>query len=207
MPTRAVGRPIVGGILVIRRKQANPVLPESARSASQERLKPQFNIVYSQIKVNYHSSLGQKLNKILRRRPGVKIFLYELHSLPVVYTILNVQITRYSCIDPSSSPVLGPVLLHVRSSGLRRSSTLVPPRSGTLLPRHHLFLPLLPMLSRATQQAGGQLADGGEFAKSKPMSLTSKISFSGVLVHSRRHLCLLHRLCGHARQLQRQSRR
>merc|ERR1712226_366852 len=63
--------------------------------------------------------------------------------------------------DQVRRAVLGPVLLHVRSSGLRRSSTLVPPRSSTLLPRHHLLLPLLPMLSRATQQAGGQLADGG----------------------------------------------
>merc|ERR1711909_65560 len=56
--------------------------------------------------------------------------------------------------DQVRRAVLGPVLLHVRSSGLRRSSTLVPPRSSALLPRHHLLLPLLPMLSRATQQAG-----------------------------------------------------
>merc|ERR1711990_1355377 len=91
--------------------------------------------------------------------------------------------------DQVRRAVLGPVLLHVRSSRLRWSATLVPPRGCTLLPRHHLLLPLLPLLSRATQQAGGQLADGG------------------VLVYSRSHLCLLHRLCGHACQLQRQSRR
>merc|ERR1712226_1053303 len=59
---------------------------------------------------------------------------------------------------------------------------------AALLPWHHLLLPLLPLLSRATQQAGGQLVDGG------------------VLVYSRSHLCLLHRLRGDARQLQRQRR-
>merc|ERR1712029_1146376 len=76
--------------------------------------------------------------------------------------------------DQVRRAVLGPFLLHVRSSRVRRPPTLVPPGGRPLLPRHHLLLPLLPLLSRATQQAGRQLADGG------------------VLVHSRRYLCLLH---------------
>ena len=79
--------------------------------------------------------------------------------------------------DPSSSPVLGPVLLHVRGSRVRGSPTLVPPCCSPLLPWHHLLLPLLPLLSRATQQAGGQLVDGGELAKSEPVLTTSQTSF------------------------------
>ena len=100
------------------------------------------------------------------------------------------------------SPVLGPLLLHVRSSRVRRPPTLVPPGGRPLLPRHHLLLPLLPLLSRATQQAGRQLADGGEL--DSRVNITSCIE--GVLVHSRRYLCLLHRLCRHACQLQRKRR-
>merc|ERR1711971_993679 len=63
--------------------------------------------------------------------------------------------------DQVRRAVPGPVLLHVRSSRVRGTPTLVPPRGRPCLPRHHLLLPLLPLLSRATQQAGGQLADGG----------------------------------------------
>merc|ERR1711962_1244789 len=63
--------------------------------------------------------------------------------------------------DQVRRAVLGPLLLHVRSSRVRRPPTLVPPGGRPLLPRHHLLLPLLPLLSRATQQAGRQLADGG----------------------------------------------
>ena len=100
------------------------------------------------------------------------------------------------------SPVLGPLLLHVWSSRVRRPPTLVPPGGRPLLPRHHLLLPLLPLLSRATQQAGRQLADGGEL--DSRVNITSWIV--GVLVHSRRYLCLLHRLCRHACQLQRKRR-
>merc|ERR1712008_42486 len=44
--------------------------------------------------------------------------------------------------DQVRPAVLGPLLLHVRSSRVRGSTTLVPPRSRTLLPRHHLLLPL-----------------------------------------------------------------
>merc|ERR1712012_365226 len=62
--------------------------------------------------------------------------------------------------DQVRRAVLGPLLLHVWSSRVRRPPTLVPPCGRPLLPGHHLLLPLLPLLSRATQQAGRQLADG-----------------------------------------------
>merc|ERR1712029_319439 len=56
--------------------------------------------------------------------------------------------------DQVRRAVLGPLLLHVWSSRVRRPPTLVPPGGHPLLPRHHLLLPLLPLLSRATQQLG-----------------------------------------------------
>ena len=143
-----------------------------------------------------------KLAKYVR---SCVVFLKFLHKWQIFYTTAGRDgRDRFQVwyLTFTFSPVLGPLLLHVRSSRVRRPPTLVPPGGRPLLPRHHLLLPLLPLLSRATQQAGRQLADGGEL--DSRVNITSWIV--GVLVHSRRYLCLLHRLCRHACQLQRKRR-
>ena len=48
-----------------------------------ERLQQRFNIFYSRIKVNQHSSssLGQKLNQTLRTRPVKKFWLFRINCI------------------------------------------------------------------------------------------------------------------------------